>query len=226
MRRHMFKVKYKHAIPLLPMNKHSVLLVDDHPLLLEGTASLIEAQKHFTIKGRAQSAEDALVLLKKQDFDVLVTDYSLPGISGADLIEVARRVLPNIKTVVLSMHDDPSLVKEVIGLGVHAYVLKKDAPSQLVLALENAVKGKKYMSQEMGTVLANVLSMPDQPQVLTSREIEIVRLLAQELSNKQIAESLFISERTVETHRKNMLRKTGTNSIVGLLNYAYKHKLL
>ena len=205
------------------MEKHSVLLVDDHPILLEGMKNLI--QKPFEVTHVATSGLTALELIKTTDFDLLITDYEMPGMTGLELVKAARLAQPEIKIIVLSMHDDPAVVKELLRSGVMGYILKKDTYKNLVDALHKVIEGKRFLSDEVAEILINV---PEEEErgVLTTREIEILKLVTKEFNSHQIAEILFISERTVETHRKNILKKTGANNIVGLVKYAYANNLV
>ncbi len=205
------------------MKKHSVLLVDDHRILLEGVKNLI--QDPFEVKATAASGREALELIKKQEFDVLVTDYQMPELTGLELVKAASAAQPDIKIIVLSMHDDPSLVKELLRSGVLGYILKKDTHKNLTEALTKVIEGKRFLSNEIAELLINHAEDEDKG-LLTTREEEILKLITKEFSSRQIAEILFISERTVETHRKNILKKTGATNLVGLVKYAYANKLM
>lgn len=208
---------------LLPMKKFSVLLVDDHRILLEGMTRLI--QEPFFTKETASSGEEALRFIKSTDFDLMITDYEMPGITGLELVKAARAAQPEMKIIMLSMHDDPSVVREVLKTGVLGYVLKKDTHKSLTEALTKVIEGKRFLSDEIAEILIHQ-PVEEEKGVLTSREIEILRLVAKEFSSRQIAEILFISERTVETHRKNILKKTGASNLVGLIKYAYANNLI
>lgn len=208
------------------MEKHSVLLVDDHRILLEGVRNLINGLPRFQVKGTASSGGEALRLLKQDDFDILVTDYEVPELTGLELIKAAKAAQPEIKTIVLSMHDDPAVVRELLRAGINGYVLKKDTHTALVDALGKVVEGKRYFSDEISDLLIQLANEPEDPAVLTAREEEILRLIVKEYNSRQIAEILFISERTVETHRKNILRKTGSSNLVALIKFAYAHNLV
>ena len=125
----------------------------------------------------------------------------------------------------LSMHSEVHIVKEVLQAGVNGYILKREPHKELAQALESVSEGKVYMSNEINQLLVSDLQQPDPAGLLTSREKEVLKLIVREYSNKQIAEALFIGERTVETHRKNVFRKTGTKSLVGLVKWAMNHGL-
>lgn len=207
------------------MDKYSILLVDDHQILLEGTKTLINSSALFAVTATANSAEAARDLLKSNDFDILITDYEMPGMSGMELVQLAKASCPDIKTIILSMHDDPTVVRELLKMGVDGYVLKNDTHQSIEAALDKVTRGKKFLSEDISEILIQGIDQEKNTN-LTPREVEIVKLIAKEYSTKQIADILFISERTVETHRKNILKKTGTSNLVGLIKYAYSKDLI
>jgi two-component system nitrate/nitrite response regulator NarL len=210
---------------LSPVKKYSILLVDDHRILLDGLQNLLSKLEAFDIKDTATTGEQALHLLKTIDYDVLITDYEMPGISGMELVRAAKAAQPDIKTIVLTMHEDPAVVREMLRIGVNGYILKKDTHKSLVHALEKVVENKRVLSDDVSEILIQSVE-EEEKGVLTEREKEILRLVAKEYNSRQIAEILFISERTVETHRKNILRKTGASNLVGLIKYAYANNLI
>ena len=205
------------------VKKYSVLLVDDHRILLEGMKNLIHPP--FELKGAVASGTEALALIKSTEYDLLITDYEMPGLTGLELVKAAKAAQPEIKIIVLSMHDDPAIVKELLRSGALGYILKKDTYRNLMEALRNVIEGKRFLSNEIAEMLISTPESEDTG-VLTAREVEILRLVAKEFNSRQIAEILFISERTVETHRKNILKKTGSSNLVGLIKYAYANNLV
>lgn len=211
---------------ILSMDKRSILLVDDHRILLDGVKNLLANSPNFEVKDTATTGKEALQLLKSNEYDIMVTDYELPEITGLELIRAAKTVLPDMKIIVLSMHDDPSVVRELLRAGIHGYILKKDTHKTLTDALHKVVAGKRFLSDEISDLIIQMADEPEQTGVLTPREVEILKLVAKEFSSRQIAEILFISERTVETHRKNILKKTGATNLVGLIKYAYANNLI
>lgn len=214
------------ARTLSTVEKRSVLLVDDHRILLEGVRNLIDGLPGFHVKATASAGFEALALLKEHDFDILVTDYEVPELSGLELIKAARAAQPEIKAIVLSMHEDPSVVRELLRAGINGYVLKKDTHTALVEALDKVMNNKRYFSEEISDVMIHMAHEPEDQGALTAREKEILRLVVKEFNSRQIAEILFISERTVETHRKNILRKTGCSNLVALIKFAYANNLV
>ena len=208
------------------VERMKILLVDDHTILLDGVKSLLSQEDDLAVVGQAASAEEALEFLKKNEVDLIVTDYSMPGMDGLSLLNTVKRVAPHTKIILLSMHDEVHLVKEILKAGVNGYVLKNDTHKELLNAIHDVRRGKVYLSSDVNKMLITNLNNPDEGKLLTDREREILKLIAKEYTNKDIAEELFISERTVETHRKNIFKKTGTNSLVGLIKFAYANNLI
>lgn len=203
-----------------------ILLVDDHIILMDGIKSLLDGVEGFEVVAAKNTAEEALEYLKNHEIDILVSDYNLPGMDGLDLVKTVKRILPQTKIIILSQHDEVHLVKEILKEGVQGYILKKDTHRELVSAITQVSRGKIFMSNEINQMLVESLNFPEEHKLLTDREREILKLIAKEYTNKMIAEALFISERTVETHRKNIFRKTKTNSLVGLIKFSYANNLI
>lgn len=204
-----------------------IVLVDDHRIVLDGLVSLLESDPDFLILAALSSGEEAQDFLKNDQPDILLTDYTLPGISGLELMRQVKKDYPKIKVVLLSMHDEAHLVKAVLKEGVDGYLLKNIQQIELKNALKQVMLGMPYVSPEITRLLMHDLNHPtEEPSLLTDREKDILRLIAKEYSNKQMAEKLFISERTVETHRKNIFRKTNTTSLVGLIKFAFANNLI
>lgn len=203
-----------------------VLLVDDHEMMLDGIKAILERELEWELIQTAASGEEALEYLKRQPVDLLITDYSLPEMDGLTLVRAVRHAMPATKIIVLSMHDETHLVKEILKEGINGYLLKKDSHKELIDAIREIQKGKVYLSNDINRLLIESLQFPEDNRLLTPREREILELIAKEYTNRQIAEELFISERTVETHRKNIFRKTKTSSLVGLIKFAYANNLI
>ncbi len=204
-----------------------VVLVDDHHIVLDGLESLLQQEAEFQVLASLHSGEEVLDFFKSQQPHILLTDFSLPGISGIDFVRQVRRQYPQVKIIVLSMHDEAHIIKSVLKEGVEGYLLKNIQHSELKSAIRHVAQGLPYVSPEVTRLLMDEMNKPkDEPELLTERELDVLRLIAKELSNKEIADKLFISERTVETHRKNIFRKTKTASLVGLIKFAYEQKMI
>lgn len=202
-----------------------ILLVDDHAIVMDGIAALLAGVKDVTVVGKAADGHQALALLEKLPVDILVTDHSMEGMDGLMLVRTVKRDYPAIKIVVLTMHDEPAIVNEVLRAGVDSYILKKYTHSELQMALEVIKEGGQFWSPEINKILLRRVQ-PEANMQITDRELEVLKLLVNEMSSREIAEQLFISERTVETHRKNLLRKTNSSNVVGLIKYAHTHGLV
>lgn len=203
-----------------------VVLADDHGIIIDGVKSILAKENGLEVVYTTHQASGVIEYVKLHSFDLLITDFSMPGMDGLTLIRTLKRILPEVKIIVLSMHDEVHLAKEILKSGVNAYVLKKDTQQELLSAIREVMAGRIYLSNDINKLLITHLDNQEEGKLLTDREKEIVKLIAKEYSNKQIAEELFISERTVETHRKNIFRKTGTNSLVGLIKFAYANNLI
>ncbi len=203
-----------------------LLIVDDHRIVLDGLKSLFDLDEQFEIMGAASSAEEALRFLQSQIPDILLTDFRLPGLNGLELAMVVKQKFPSVKRVILSMHDEALLVKQILKEGIDGYLLKSIQQSELKMALHQIMSGYPYVSPEITRMVLADMNSGQPDELLSERERQVLNLIARECSNKQIAEKLFISERTVETHRKNIFRKTNTSSLVGLIKYAFANKLI
>ena len=203
-----------------------LLIVDDHRIVLDGLKSLFVQDAEFEIMATANSAEEALRHLQVSHPDILLTDYRLPGLNGLELTAVVKEKYPTVKRVILSMHDEGILVKQILKEGVDGYLLKSIQQSELKMALHQIMDGFPYVSPEITRMVLADMNNQQTDELLSERERQVLNLIAKECSNKQIAEKLFISERTVETHRKNIFRKTNTTSLVGLIKYAFANKLI
>lgn len=204
-------------------------IVDDHQLVLDGLNKLLTDQVHIKIKFATANPTDVHSLIKHNPIDVLLTDIIMPQMSGKDLALSVTTNYPNVKIIALSMDNDPYLVSDLIeNANLSGYLLKNIDKSTLIKAIEQVYNGEIFYSEEVVDALerAKFSRHKVEDAKLTQRELEIIRLIEKEKSNKQIAEELFISERTVETHRKNIFRKTNTNSTLGIVKYAYEHKLI
>ncbi|NOS91247.1 MAG: response regulator transcription factor [Cyclobacteriaceae bacterium] len=203
-----------------------IVLVDDHRIVLDGLKRLLDNDEDFYVVAAVSSAEEALKVLAKQPIDLLLTDYTMQGMTGLELANHVKEHYPHIKRVLLSMHDEAHLIKQIMKAGVDGYLLKSIQESELKQALKQIMNGLPFVSPEITKLMMADLSSGKKEELLTDREQEILRLIVKEFPNKQIADKLFISERTVETHRKNIFRKTNTGSIVGLVKFAFEHNLV
>lgn len=203
--------------------------MDDHQIVIDGLKSLLHGHDRFEVLIECTHPADMPELLREKPVDILLTDIMMPGMNGAELSKAVHELFPEIKILALSMSGQGDLVNQMIDdADISGYVLKNIGKQELVRALEKISGGGIYFSEEVLAEMTRASEMKkENAEVhLTNREIEIIRLIEKELSNKQIAEKLFLSERTIETHRKNIFRKTNTSGVIGLVKYAYEHKLI
>lgn len=213
--------------------KIKLILADDHHILLDGLRSLLEKQRDMEVLGcyhNGQLLLDALPSLGA--VDVALIDLSMPLMHGSELMDKIKQADARIKVIVLSMHDDAGHVMDMVDRGISGYLLKNAGDQELLDAIRKVAGGRMCFSEAVADTIEASMKLrsqeaaaPAQPR-LSARELEILRLIANECSNSEIAEKLFISERTVETHRKNMLRKMSHKSMVGLLRHAMEQKLI
>ncbi|WP_081867641.1 response regulator transcription factor [Hymenobacter sp. IS2118] len=210
-----------------------VLLVDDHQLVLEGVQVLLKHDAGLRVVATANSGAAALLQLQSHpEVQVAVVDLNMPQMSGVQLTQAIRTRFPQVRVLALSMFHDYASVQEVLAAGGSGYLLKNTSGEELSTAIRRVASGRTFFNPEVGATLLDHLDVPatrdaaERPVPLTTREQEILQLIAGEYSSAAIAEKLFISERTVETHRKNIFTKTQSKSIVGLIQYAFKHKLI
>jgi DNA-binding NarL/FixJ family response regulator len=216
--------------PLVRMNrKISLALVDDHQIVIDGLMSLLKGHESFRLAFATTDPSEVIAKMGEIPVDILLTDVMMPVLPGNELARKVKEKFPAVKILALSMSGQGDLVNEMINeADISGYVLKNVGKQELVKALEKIASGGIYFSEEVISELQRSSERKKQIEDahLTDREIEIIRLIEKEYNNKQIAEELFISERTVETHRKNIFRKTNTNSVIGLVKYAYEYKLI
>lgn len=213
------------------MNKDLIRLaiVDDHQIVIDGLLSLLKGHENFHIAFATTHPEEVVQKLGESSVDILLTDVMMPHLAGNQLARQVKEKFPLVRILALSMSGQGDLVNEMISdADISGYVLKNIGKQELITALEKIACGGIYFSDDVINELQRTSrrKKENEDAHLTGREIEIIRLIEKEYNNKQIAEALFISERTVETHRKNIFRKTDTNSVIGLVKYAYEHKLI
>lgn len=206
------------------------LLVDDHLMFTDGLKSILNLNAEIGTIFNATSAEEAYELLKKDTFDIVITDISLPGMNGIELIKKIKKQDPNIPVLVLSMYVGRELVKEILFAEAEGYLLKKAGKEDLFIAIDKIVNGGTYYGSEVASVMKDIindqqLNPMNATHELTPREREILQLICQEYSSKEIADKLCIGISTVETHRRSMFQKTNSKSVVGLIRYAVANNL-
>ncbi|HEY1062077.1 MAG TPA: response regulator transcription factor [Daejeonella sp.] len=205
---------------------YNIFIVDDHQLVIDGISSLIKGSEQFRISGSSTNPLEVSERLRTFPSDILLTDISMPAMNGIELTRLLKKDFPDLKVIAISMHGENQIIKEMLDAGISGYILKNTGKHELIEAIAKVAAGGTYFDENVTREILNSFSNKNDEKRLTPREIEIIRLIEQEYSNKQISEKLFISERTVESHRKNIFRKTNTQSLIGLMKYAYSMKLI
>ncbi|RLD43948.1 MAG: DNA-binding response regulator [Bacteroidetes bacterium] len=205
-----------------------VLVADDHKIFVDGLISLLTLEHNISIVAKAHNGNELIECVKKYDVDVILSDINMPEMDGKDAAGIIIKEYPDIKIIMLSMHNRTAIIKEMEQMGVHGYVLKSCDNAELVDAINTVYLGKRYFSKEVKIVLDNakVGRNDDEEMLITARELSIIKLLCKGQTSKEIGLNLGLSVFTVDTHRKNLLIKTKCKNVVSLVNYAYKNNIV
>lgn len=208
-----------------------ILIADDHGLLRAGLRALLNAEPDLQVVDEAADGPQALNLIQKLQPDVVLLDIGLPGLSGIEVTRRLQKTLPRVRVLILTVHEDESLLREAIRAGAAGYIVKRAVESELIDAIRAVWRGNQYVHPAMTHALLKDLAPPlanNEPPIeqLTPREIGVLRLLAQGYTNRQVAEALHLSVRTVESHRSNLTSKLGMHSRLELIRYAQERGLL
>ena len=206
-----------------------IAVIDDHQIVIDGVKALLQDSHKFKVVLESTNAIQFLQSLNSIPIDVILTDIFMPHMSGEELAKRVAEEFPQIRVIVLSMGGQITLVNKMITeSNIKGFLLKNIGKAELINALEKVYTGGVYFSQEIlsAMIAEGEVKAEMKAANLTIRELEILKLIESEKNNKDIAAQLYISERTVETHRKNIYRKTNTNSIIGLIKYAYVNKII
>ena len=209
------------------MSRINVLLTDDHQIIIDGLKSLLKNQDEINVAAEANNGRDALRILNLISIDVLLMDIDMPVMNGIDALKEIRRQNSKVKVVILSMYNEAGMIKSLIDLGANGYLLKSCTQDELVDAIKKVASGQSYFSSDVTLALLKpATNQGQQNEILTERETEILKLIAAGFSNKEIGEQLFISHRTVDTHRTNLMKKLDVNNIAGLISYAIRNGIV
>lgn len=209
-----------------------IVVADDHNVVIHGLRALLESEPTMEVVEQATDGLTALQLVERLKPDVLVVDMMMPGINGLEIARQVCRRQPEVKVVMLSMHDNEAYVTEALKAGAMAYVLKASDAAELILAIREAAAGRRYLSRQLSeraiaAYVERVREVDDlTPPDLTEREREVLQLVAEGRSNQEIAKALGISPRTAETHRGNMTRKLGLKTQTEIIRYAIQHGII
>lgn len=213
---------------------YKIFLVDDHTLFRNGLRGLLDSRDDCQVVGEASSGEEFLAKLPDCDIDVVFMDIAMGGISGDETTARALEIRPDLKVITLSMFGDEDYYYRMVSVGAKGFLLKSSDIDEVTTAIETVANGGSYFSQELLDGLMNYLQPAPQPapvvveeeEALSERELEVLIEICKGLSNQQIADKLFISKRTVDKHRANILDKTGCSNTANLVVYAIKHNLV
>lgn len=207
----------------------SILIADDHQLVIDGIKSMLASEPHFEITAEANDGKQAIELISNDPsrFRLLITDISMPVLSGVELCKMVKQQFPDIKVLILSMYNSVSVVKEAIGAEADGYILKNTGKDEFLTAIHRISDGGTYFTQDILPIIYNQYQKErkheDELAHLSKREKEVLALIVREHTSEEIGQQLFISKKTVDNHRANLLEKTGCSSTIGLVKYAIKN---
>jgi len=215
------------------MDTLKVFLVDDHLIIRDGIRSYLDDDDKYTVVGEANSGAEALEMMAGLQPHLVIMDISMGGIDGIECTRQINQQWPKVKIVALTMLNEPQYIRQMMDAGASAYLLKNSDHHEVKAALEAAMRGETYYSPEVTRIVMNSLTSKKPSKKsrfgldvqLTAREKEVLELILKEFSNQEIADKLFISSRTVEVHKRNLLEKTGAKNTAGLVLYAVNNNL-
>lgn len=209
------------------MKKIKVVLADDHQLFRDGMKAMLQTSEEIDVVGEAASSSVLLTVLAAQPADIVLLDISMPQMSGINLLPMIKERFPAVKCIMLTMHEDVQYVLRSLKQGADGYLLKEADAEELRMALREVYAGKKYFKNKISDLIVANLSGNSSPETLLSeREIQVVRLVAEGKITKEIAGQLHVSTRTVETHRSRIMKKLGVANTAEMIRMAYEKKLI
>lgn len=214
-------------------NLTKILIVDDHQMFIDGLKMILCNIKNISIVAEANSGLNALNILDKQEIDMVIADIGMPEMNGIELTKRIKTKHPDLKVLILSMHSDKEFVSQVVEAEAEGYILKNTGKQELLAAINKISDNGTYYSDEIISILTEIIAEEklvrkkqiEKPAQLTGREKEIIKLIYQDYSSAEIADILFIAKGTVDSHRKNILKKINEKTIVGLIKYAIENNL-
>lgn len=207
-----------------------ILIADDHKIVRDGIIAMLEDYDEMQVLKEAASGEEVLEICEEADIDLIIMDLNMGEMGGIEATKRVKELYPEIKVLALTMMRDDQKIRDMVQAGAAGYIFKNSGIDELAEAIETVMKGELYFSDE--AVYSLITNKPQEKKEndhkeknLTEREVEVLKLICQENTNPEIAEKLYISVRTVDTHRRNLLQKTGARNTAGLVRYAIKHEL-
>lgn len=215
---------------------YKIIIADDHQLVLQGISAMVNELPDFEIIATANDGKDALNKVKLLQPDLILLDIEMPRMNGLEAGRLIKKEFPSIRVLFLSMYLEKSLIKKVVEIGADGYIIKSADKEEFCLGLKKIMEGKKYFCSDISEAMANggnasVLSKgnlinSEQIAHLTERERDVLRLVAEGMSNKEIGKELFISHRTVDSHRTNLMKKLDIHSMAELIRFAYQNGIV
>ena len=211
--------------------EYAIIIADDHSMFLEGLRSIISEEKNITIVLTAIKGTQVLKYLQvnpNQKIDLVITDINMPEMDGVALNKAIKNEFPLIKTLVVSMLEEPLKIQELIEAKANGYLSKNAEKNELLKAIKTILKGENYFSPRIKSILMEAMfTAKSQPEIsLTKREMEVLKLIAKEYTTKEIAAKLFLSKHTIESYRKNLISKLNVRNLAGLTRFAMEKGLL
>ncbi len=205
------------------MNKISVVIVEDHQMVREMWVQLFTVKKEIEVVGKTGGFDEAIEMIRIKRPDIVLLDINLPGASGLDAVPLIRKFSPGSRIIAVSMHSQPAYAKKMLQMGAKGYVTKNSSHEEMFAAIDAVMNGKTFVCMEIKNIISDQ-AMQEQPagpttKELSLREIEVIKLLKDGLSSKEIAERLLISSRTAEVHRHNILKKLGLKNTASLISF-------
>ncbi len=216
------------------LDKIKILLVDDHKLVRDGIISLLQGEEKFEIVGQAENGLEAIEKIERLSPDLIILDINMPIMNGLDCAKKVAEKFPEVRILTLTMLSEQEHIKNMLAAGVGGYILKNSGRSELIEAIETVMSGQNYFSNEVKNVIimdmikkkTSTGKISGEIIPLTPRELDVLQLIVDEYTNQEIADKLFISVRTVDAHRRNLLEKTGSRNTAGLVKFAIENDLL
>ena len=202
------------------MDAYTIILADDHAMFREGIRKIIERIEGALISGEVNDGLELLELLKKSSPNLVILDISMPNLRGLEAIREIKKTYPQVKILVLTMHKKKEFLRQALRDGADGFLLKEDAGSELIRAVQTVRNGGKYLSPLLSSVLTSLAVEEEKTEVLTMREREVLKLLAEGKRTKEIAAALYISPHTVRRHRSNIMEKLNIQNLADLVKYA------
>lgn len=202
------------------------IIVDDHQMFIDGITQLLSSFENVEVVGHANNGVELFNRLKELEVDLILLDISMPEMDGIEAAKQISKEYPSVKMITLTMHNTPDFIQKVLKAGVHGYVLKNTGQKELRAAIDTVFNGQSFYSAEVSEKIMNSLMKREAIEndyryvELTEREKEVLILISKEFTTKEIAEQLFVSPHTIETHRKNLISKLQVRNVTGLVKYA------